>query len=88
MSNDLYTLYAQGAVEAAARVAFEIGLERGRAEGIEQGRAEGFDAGFAVGFVAGAQSMLPAVADGVRCGSSRCGTALESAKRLGIDAQE
>jgi len=75
MVNDLYERFALGAVDAAARAAFEKGLEVGYAQGFVDGQA--------VGFVAGVQSVAEALSDGTRKGSSPCGRALESLKRLG-----
>lgn len=75
MVNDLYEQFAQGAVDAAARVAFD--------KGMEVGFVQGFAAGQAVGFVAGVQSVQGALSDGTRKGSSQCARALESLKRLG-----
>lgn len=44
---ELYDQFAAKAVDAAARTAFEIGLQRGH----EQGFQEGFEAGTLVGVV-------------------------------------
>lgn len=79
MIDDLYERYAQGAVDAAARVAFAKGLEVGYSEGF----ADGLTAGQNIGFVAGVNSVADALSDGTRNGSSVCARALESLKRLG-----
>lgn len=85
MAEDLYEQYAQGAVDAAARVAFAKGIE----VGYEQGFADGMAAGQAIGFVAGVQSVAEALSEGTRKGSSHCARALESLKRLGaVDDKE
>lgn len=60
MVNDMYERFAQSAVGAAARVAFE--------KGTEVGFAQGFVAGQAVGFIAGVQSVQDALSDGTRKG--------------------
>lgn len=78
MVNDLYERFAQSAVDAAARVAFE--------KGIEVGYQQGFADGQALGFIVGVQSVQDALSDGTRKGSSKCGRALESLKRLGASS--
>lgn len=79
MVDDLYERYAQSAVDAAARLAFEQGLNVGR----EQGFADGYTAGEAIGFVAGVQSVASALSEGTRFGSPKCARSLESLKRIG-----
>lgn len=51
----------------------------------DNGFTDGFDVGKQVGFVAGVLSLKSALSSGVRHGSSECGKALESFKRIGID---
>lgn len=51
----------------------------------ENGLADGLEAGQQIGFVAGVLSLKSALSSGVRHGSSECGKALESLKRIGID---
>lgn len=82
--DELYDQFAAKAVDAAARTAFEIGLQKG----YEQGFQEGFDAGQMVGFVAGLESVKGAISDGTRNGSSECARVLESYKRLGVAGED
>lgn len=81
---ELYDQFASKAVDAAARTAFEIGLQRGH----EQGFQEGFEAGTLVGFVAGLESVKGAISDCTRNGSSECARVLESYKRLGVTGDD
>lgn len=84
MTDDLFERYAQSAALAAAKEAFERGLELGQ----QQGFAEGLATGRLIGFVEGVNSLKAAVSDGTRHGSSECGRALESMKRLGAIADD
>jgi hypothetical protein len=83
---ELYDQFAAKAVDAAARTAFEIGLQRGHEQGISGRRL--FEAGTLVGFVAGLESVKGAISDGTRNGSSECARVLESYKRLGVTGEE
>jgi len=78
MFDEDYERYAKSAAEAAARAAFEKGME----VGLERGFSNGMAAGQLIGFVAGVQSLASALSDGTRKGSSECGRALESLKRI------
>ncbi|WP_328184536.1 hypothetical protein [Marinobacter sp. OP 3.4] len=51
----------------------------------DQGMLEGIEIGKYMGYVAAVDSFKSALSDGLRHGSSECGKALESFKRLGIE---
>ena len=71
----------------ALKVAFQAGREVGFAEGRKVGRAEGLEVGQQLGYVAGVNAMTPAVADGLRHGSSECGKAMQGLKNMGLNIE-
>ncbi|SOE45663.1 hypothetical protein SAMN05414139_00017 [Burkholderia sp. D7] len=52
--------------------------------GVRQGFEQGFATGRQLGFVEGVNYCKPAMADGLRAGSSECGRTMQTLKNLGV----
>lgn len=57
-------------------------FNQGLRQGIEQGRLQGFAVGRQMGFVEGVNYCKPAMADGLRAGSSECGRTMQTLRNF------
>ena len=81
--DDAFEAALQG-MRPMLRVAFESGRATGRQEGFAQGVATGE----VLGYIQAVNALKPALSDGLRCGSSECGRAMQGLKNLGLDEED